>query len=607
MEFTYFEIENFRGVQKAYIDLQGAPKSRIFPLVGLNESGKTTILEAINHFSYKLETLDPLKLPGYSIKDSHSLIPIAARSNFNGTVRCKYGLKLNGEDKQLIIDFLIKEKKFTEAEVGDAIDVEHHLVFKDSKASKEESKITWTWPKKGKKTGKRKAVSISGEDWNELAKFTKKLIPSILYFPTFLFDFPEKIFLEDGDAAEEKNKFFRAVLQDILDATNTGAKIKTHLIDRAASADSGDKLNLDSLLLQMGRHVTKTVFDAWNKVFKVEITGRNVRFTSGKDSPSGRLYIQMHLEDTDGLYLLRERSLGFRWFFIFLMFTHYRGFREGASKNVLFLFDEPASNLHASAQSQLLNSFGVISEKCMIMYTTHSPYLINPQYLDGTYVIMNAGINYQSSDDGFTPKKTSITATKYRTFVTSHPHQTHYYQPILDLLDYSPSQLEHVPNVIMVEGKSDFYFAKYFSEIILADGIPRYFLPGTGAGTLGTPIQLYLAWARNFLILLDDDAEGRKQKIRYTESFGIICESRIHTLSSINKSWVGFEMEKLIADADKISIQQFAYPHSTSYNKTHFQRAIQEALMLKRKLVLSDETKENFTELFKFIDQKLLG
>jgi hypothetical protein len=425
-----------------------------------------------------------------------------------------------------------------------------------------------------------------------------------LYFPTFLFEFPEKIFLEDNRGLDEKHKFYRTVLQDILDATNTGTTIATHIVERARSTDTGDKKNLNNLLLEMGRHVTNTVFPAWNRIFKSTITQRNVRFTYDLD-PSAGIYIQLHLEDTDGQYLLSERSLGFRWFFVFLLLTHYRGFRKGASKNVLFLFDEPASNLHASAQSQLLSSFGLISKNCMIMYTTHSHHMIDPKYLDGTFVIRNEGMDYEDPEDKFNAQKTDITATKYRTFVTKHPDQTHYYKPVLDVLDYQPSQLEHVPNVIMVEGKSDFYLLKYFSEVMLNRNISLHFLPGTGAGTLERPIQLYLAWGRRFVALLDDDSEGHKQQSRYTELFGAMCESKLFTLRAANPAWEGYCIEKLIPDDDKLRIQQAAYPETTKYNKTHFQRATQELLMLNTKIHLSEVSVANANMLLDFLEQKL--
>ena len=64
MQFTYFEFINFRGIGKVRLDLNFVPNSTIYTMVGLNESGKTTILEAINYFSYKTDSL-ALTVPLY--------------------------------------------------------------------------------------------------------------------------------------------------------------------------------------------------------------------------------------------------------------------------------------------------------------------------------------------------------------------------------------------------------------------------------------------------------------------------------------------------------------------------------------------------------------
>lgn len=606
MEYSYFEVENFRGIQTLRIDFQSSPKSRCFALVGLNESGKTTILEAINHFAYKDENLAPLEIPRHSINDLHTLIPIALRSNFNGNIKCKIELILDDFDKSNIEKFITKNLKFKSASVGKNLVIQHTIAFKDSKHDPANSKLTWSWTKTGIPLNKRKSESITGNNWLQLVHFTRKLIPSILYFPTFLFDFPEKIYLEDGEKVDAKHKFYRKVLQDILDATSSGTNLATHVTDRAKSNDPGDKRNLDSLLLEMGRNVTATIFGAWNQIFKTSIAQRTVRFIWDKDDIGG-IHVQLQLEDKDGFYLLSERSLGFRWFFVFLLLTHYRGFRVDAGKNVLFLLDEPASNLHASAQAQLLKSFEVISKKCMILYTTHSNHMIDPSFLDSLYVVKNEGLGYDDSDDTYSVKKTQITATRYRKFAASHPDQTNYFKPILDVLDYQPSRLDLIPSVIMVEGKTDFYLLRYFNEIIFKDSlnIKCNFLPGTGAGNLSQSIRLYMGWSRDFVVILDADKEGKLQKTKYEEEFGLACSENTYTLDQIDAVWDKASIEKLISNEDRLIIQLNAYPEATEYKKTHFHRAVQEVLMRKVQLPISEETKLNFEKIIKFINEKL--
>jgi hypothetical protein len=186
----------------------------------------------------------------------------------------------------------------------------------------------------------------------------------------------------------------------------------------------------------------------------------------GEPLPS-RLWIRFRLEDADGLFSVSERSLGFRWFFVYLLLTTYRGARKASTSDMLFLFDEPASNLHQTAQRALLSSLGELSQRAVIIYTTHSHHLIEPAWLGTTFVVANKGADPDVVTADFTADRTDIHLTPYRQFAAQHPDQSHFFQPILDVLDYAPSDLELVSEVAMVEGKSDFYLLEYFQRIVL--------------------------------------------------------------------------------------------------------------------------------------------
>ena len=238
----------------------------------------------------------------------------------------------------------------------------------------------------------------------------------------------------------------------------------------------------------------------------------------------GRRYLELSIEGDDGLYYIDERSLGFRWFFVFSLITKYKRSDPPHSQGIVYLFDEPASNLHAGAQSQLLNSLERLSPDCTIIYTTHSHYLINPNWLENTYVVINKGFDYDNAIE-YVPKGTDVTIERYRSFAAKHPDQTRYFQPILDVLDYKPSRLEMVEDVVMVEGKNDFYTLEYMKKVAgIGSSGDIQLVPGNGAGSLDTVIRLYLGWAKEFVVLLDSDKEGAIQKRRYTDTFGPIVK-----------------------------------------------------------------------------------
>jgi predicted ATP-dependent endonuclease of OLD family len=316
-------------------------------------------------------------------------------------------------------------------------------------------------------------------------------------------------------------------------------------------------------------------------------------------------YLKLGIKDGGELYSISDRSLGFRWFFAFLLLTQYRGFRKNAPENVLFLFDEPASNLHSSAQTQLLETFAKLAEKCSIIYTTHSHHMINPAWLEGAYVVKNEGLDYNLEDD-YNAKNTIITLHKYRNFVAQHPNQTNYFQPVLDVLDYSPGKLENVPEIVMVEGKNDYYTLKYLQDKVLNRSEGINLMPGGGSGSLDNAIRLYLAWGRQFIVLLDSDSAGAREKERYANLFGALVRNRIFLLEDINVSWKKKEMESLLEPSDQNKIQKSVYPGASDFNKKTFNRAIQELYLTNQRLKLTARTIGRFEKIFKFCTENLI-
>jgi predicted ATP-dependent endonuclease of OLD family len=49
MGFADFSFKNFKGINKMKLELTESPDSKIYALVGLNESGKTSLTVYINH------------------------------------------------------------------------------------------------------------------------------------------------------------------------------------------------------------------------------------------------------------------------------------------------------------------------------------------------------------------------------------------------------------------------------------------------------------------------------------------------------------------------------------------------------------------------------
>jgi hypothetical protein len=327
---------------------------------------------------------------------------------------------------------------------------------------------------------------------------------------------------------------------------------------------------------------------------------------AGEPFPSD-LWIQFRLEDSDGLFAVAERSLGFRWFFVYLLITTYRGHRKGGSTDVLFLFDEPASNLHQTAQAALLNSLNELSKKAVIIYTTHSHHLINPEWLGTTFVVTNQGLDPGVVTADYSPKRTDIHVTPYRQFAAHHADQSHFFQPILDVLDYAPSQLELVPAVAMVEGRSDYYLLQYFQTVIegLSPEERVSLLPGGGAGTLDDVIQLYLGWARPFVALLDSDVAGRAQTDRYIDKFGEIVRPHLLSLADASGVSTAKGIESLLAEEDRLAFQRVIDEQAKTYRKKALALGVQEALVARREIKISSASRDALAAVLTTLRAKL--
>jgi energy-coupling factor transporter ATP-binding protein EcfA2 len=551
MWYKKFAFKNFKGIEEMVLPLSGA----VTTLIGLNESGKTTILEAIFCFSYGSEDLEVINPGLASLRNPEQWIPISQRANFNETITLTATVGVHEADKVAFRKYMRSAHGLTLSGTPNEIEIAEKYVFENSRHV--DTKRTWTLAISGTKGQQRnpRPYGASTTEWQGAVQHLKDSLPRIWYFPNFLFELPERFTLSELDASDDeekdRNAFYRSTFEQILENLGYGATLNTHVVARLGSVERADQRSLSAVLLDMGRTITTTIFEGWDRILGRAPAAQEVELSAGRDGV-GAAFLELKIKGPDGYYDLSERSLGFRWFFMFLLMTSFRG-DVGSSQKPLFLLDEPASNLHSSAQAELLKSFENLVESCHLMYTTHSHHLINLRWLDSAYVVKNSAMGSLDFADYVTTRmgsRTSISATKYRQFVVEHPNQTSYFQPVLDLLDYRPSSLEPIPNAVLVEGKSDFYLLRYVAEI-LGHEWNLHTVPGTGAGSLDTVIRLHIGWGKSFLVLLDGDAEGKKQLDRYTTLFGSVIEGRCLLLPDVCQDAKVLEAEDLLTGADR--------------------------------------------------------
>lgn len=192
---------------------------------------------------------------------------------------------------------------------------------------------------------------------------------------------------------------------------------------------------------------------------------------------------------------LEARSKGFQWFFSFYLVFLVES-AEG-HKDAILLLDEPGMHLHPTAQQELIAFFEMLSEKNQLLYSTHSPFLIDGDHLHRVRPVTEDETGHSHISIGTWPKD----------------RETIF--PLQAAAGYAMVQglFQHRQNVL-VEGMSDYYYLHALSQqcsvakrISLPDDI--YVTACSGTKLVGQFASLFLGQEVRPLILLDGDDAGR--------------------------------------------------------------------------------------------------
>ena len=587
---TKFEIENFKGIKNLSLDIHDRNTCPVITLVGLNESGKTTILEAISHFVTSVDTVSEQTL-GASSGDPSGLVPISKKANFTGDIIVKAFVTIDDKDIGAIEKiFSEKQMEVKTNSIPENFTISRMFAFEEGNfIGPKGGKNVWAleFYVKGKRAKKFKQYERPTPEelengkpdlWLECIRMLRKALPSIAYFPTFLVDVPDPIYLSPYGNEDPKQKHYREVLQDVLESIGEGISLEKHVVDRIkkfrdehstdndALMRSQEKGEIDAVFEKMNYAISQEVIGSWRNIFGRAAPTFRINISWNVDNAKGGLpYISFSFSDGATKYALHERSLGFRWFFLFLLFTR---FKRNMNRPTLFLFDEPASNLHPRAQQQLLEGFEkIIEHNNKIIYSTHSVDMIHINWLSFAYIVKNDAIDYDTDDNvyNFASASTSISAQPYRQFVGTHPEKTSYYKPILDKLDYVLPPLNPDGPVLITEGISDYHAFKFYAQDILKEAKVTL-IPGLGDGSHSPQIATLVGKATKFIVLLDDDSSGQNAAKKYREKW-MLTGANIATIGELNPKAQGKNLEKLLSPETQKNIREHFSMEEKSYKK----------------------------------------
>ena len=404
--------------------------------------------------------------------------------------------------------------------------------------------------------------------YHKIIEFIKSTLPKFIYFSSFDDQLPFQIALNEADKNSALNNFLSV------------AEIELNTI---ASMD--DKLRRDNTLKGHSVKLTGDFMEFWKQD---EIT--LIAKIDGDD-----LRIEFEEKDKVHNFKFEQRSKGFQWFLTFYLKLISEGNGE---QNTFILVDEPGLYLHAKAQKDVLRVFEKLSKDGSdIIFSTHSPYLLDSERLDRIRLIT------KSKSDGTTISNKihkNIEADALTPIITA-----------IGMDVTSNLSLVNSKNVI-VEGITDYLLIEAFREAYGSPDKLFSIVPGASASKVNYLVSLMIGWGLDYTIVLDTDRSGLNAA-KELEKFGISSDEII--LYSDSKD---FEVEDMFSiedfrkyflnlkDEAKIS-KNSRYVKSNKIDKVVLSKKFNENIRNNKISIddLEQETKDNFASLYSKIEQAL--
>lgn len=217
---------------------------------------------------------------------------------------------------------------------------------------------------------------------------------------------------------------------------------------------------LISKLEGASNHLSKQILKYWsqNKHLTVRFDVRPARPGDPQGMVTGtnllgRVHDAVHLVSTP----LGTRSKGFVWFFSFIAWFSEQ---QKRGEPLILLLDEPGLVLHGTAQADLLNYIEEqLKPQHQVIYTTHSPFMVDPTKFDRVRIVED------KSMDEINPLPADKAGTKVYTDVLEVSSGSLF--PLQGALGYELSQTLFVgPNSLIVEGVSDLLYLQVLSALL---------------------------------------------------------------------------------------------------------------------------------------------
>ena len=519
------EINKYKSfLEKQEIDIEDG----VTRVVGKNESGKTALLEAMAKFNYFDSDDDTFNFNStndyprgllktyqqeypnddYSVisctfeisdellkqisddigKDVYTDKTIKISKKYNNGMT----YTISADCKKFIDNFL--QKYTLEATLKESL-LECNSIEELSNKLKENDDLRTIY-----NDLKEKYIDKSFESFNDVVtgyiakKYIKPNLPHFLYFDEY-YSLPGCINLNKFANGKVDDTFTKEQ-QDI-----TKALFELSNIDISKVMNSDDYEDFIAELEATSNNITDKLLEYWttnqNLEIKFEIQTKENNSNKGLEK-----FLQIRIRNTKHRVTLplKNRSKGFIWFFSFLVWFS----KVQEKENLIILLDEPGLNLHAEAQADLLEYIDIeLLQKYQVIYTTHSPFMIESDKLDEVRTV------YDSNNS----KVGSVisNALEEKDQGTLFPLQA--------ALGYNLAQNLYISDKnLLVEGVADLMYLTVISGILNSNGRVGLhdditIVPVGGLDKVATFISLLRGNKLNMVCLLDTftDQKGKKR------------------------------------------------------------------------------------------------
>ena len=522
MKVVSFRIKNYRSIQDSGVCYLSGDGVTI--LAGKNESGKTAILEALEDFNidkqiredarplHQIDALPEIAID-FEIYDdvlenikNATGIDIQTANPITITITKKYPKEwLYVMSKSSRESIGLREPSLHEGEVKKAFEHVKSLYSETKIAAAQLATLDF------KKTDtclaqltdfkriiKPHLAQLSDESLSE--KLLTALDKTLDYFTTYEKEKSDqkKIFDELMDWIP--NFILFSSFDDVFPS-----EIPLSEADKNPLIKDLDTIsNLNLVLIKSGSATQKAkhkkqlnvrIGERYQKFWKQDETNLYIDWDSTK--------LDFFVTEGEDFFPPNMRSKGKQWHLAFYIRVSAR-----AKENVdnVILIDEPGLYLHARAQKDILDQLEECGTEQQVIFSTHSPYLIDINKLGRIRLISRS------------PKDGTIIANKIHKGADQET-----LTPVITAigLDLSLGLDIAKNNNIIFEGITDYYYVKAFQELLKFKFTQDvHFIPGSGADKVIILASLMIAWGLNYCIVLDNDLKGRQTEQRLQEALG---------------------------------------------------------------------------------------